>query len=69
MLQFLEYSMIGVASGGIYVLAALGFVIIYKSTNVFNFAIGEMMMIGAYLFYAATGQLHLGWPIGILAAL
>ncbi len=50
-------------------LAALGFVIIYKSSNVFNFAMGEMMMFGAYLFFAMTVQLHFGWPIAILAAL
>jgi branched-chain amino acid transport system permease protein len=68
-LQILEYSLIGIASGGIYVLAALGFVIIYKATSVFNFAIGEMMMIGAYLFYAATAQMHLGWLIGVPVAL
>jgi branched-chain amino acid transport system permease protein len=69
MMQILEYSIIGIASGGLYVLAALGFVIIYKSSNVFNFAMGEMMMFGAYLFFAMTVQLHFGWPIAILAAL
>jgi branched-subunit amino acid ABC-type transport system permease component len=41
--QFIEYSIIGIASGGIYVLAALGFIIIYKASNVFNFAMGEMI--------------------------
>lgn len=69
MLQILEYSLIGVASGGLYVLAALGFVIIFKSSNVFNFAMGEMMMFGAYLFFAMTVQLHFGWPIAIVAAI
>jgi len=69
MMQILEYSIIGIASGGLYVLAALGFVIIYKSSNVFNFAMGEMMMFGAYLFFAMTVQFHFGWPIAILAAL
>jgi branched-chain amino acid transport system permease protein len=69
MMQIIEYSIIGIASGGLYVLAALGFVIIYKSSNVFNFAMGEMMMFGAYLFFAMTVQLHFGWPIAILAAL
>jgi branched-chain amino acid transport system permease protein len=69
MMQILEYSIIGIASGGLYVLAALGFVIIYKSSNVFNFAMGEMMMFGAYLFFAMTVQLHFGWPVAILAAL
>lgn len=69
MLQFLEFSVIGVASGSMYVLAALGFVIIFKSSNVFNFAMGEMMMFGAYLFFAATVQMQFGWPIGLAFAL
>ena len=69
MMQILEYSLIGIASGGLYVLAALGFVIIYKASNVFNFAMGEMMMFGAYLFFAMTVQLHFGWPIAVVVAL
>ncbi len=68
-MQILEYSLIGIASGGLYVLAALGFVIIFKATNIFNFAMGEMMMFGAYLFFAMTVQLHFGWPVAVLAAL
>ncbi len=68
-MQILEYSLIGIASGGLYVLAALGFVIIFKASNVFNFAMGEMMMFGAYLFFAMTVQLHFGWPLAVLAAL
>jgi branched-chain amino acid transport system permease protein len=68
-LQILEYSLIGIASGSMYVLAALGFVIIFKSTNIFNFAMGEMMMFGAYLFFAATVQFQLGWPLGLVLAL
>jgi branched-chain amino acid transport system permease protein len=69
MMQILEYSLIGLASGGLYVLAALGFVIIFKASNVFNFAMGEMMMFGAYLFFAMTVQLKFGWPVAVLAAL
>ena len=68
-MQLLEYSLIGIASGGLYVLAALGFVIIFKASNVFNFAMGEMMMFGAYLFFAMTVQLHFGWPAAVLVAL
>jgi len=68
-MQFVEFSLIGIASGGAYIIAALGFVIIFKAGNVFNFAMGEMMMIGAYLFYAAVMQLKFGWPVGLLAAL
>lgn len=67
--QFLEYSIVGIASGGIYVLAALGFIIIFRASNVFNFAMGEMMMLGAYFFYWADRQLGLGWVAGLAAAL
>ncbi len=40
------------AGGGLYALAALAFVLVYKATRVVNIAIGEMLMIGAYLFFA-----------------
>lgn len=41
----------GLILSGVYALAALGFVIIYRATGVFNFAQGEFMMLGAYVFY------------------
>lgn len=44
----------GIAVGGVYALIALGFVLIYKATSIINFATGEFMMIGAYLFYSCT---------------
>jgi len=69
LMQLLEFSIIGIASGGIYVLAALSFVIVYKATNVFNFATGEMMMFGTYLFYLVDYQLGFGWIAGLAAAL
>jgi len=67
--QFLEYSIIGLASGGIYILGGLGFVLVYKASNVFNFALGEMMMIGAYFFFGITVQLHFGMVVGVPIAL
>ena len=39
----------GIAAGSIYALVALGFVLIFKATDVVNFAQGEMVMLGAYL--------------------
>lgn len=62
---FLEFSLIGLASGGIYVLVALSFVIVYKATNIFNFATGEMMMVGTYFFYLFDTQLGFGWIAGL----
>lgn len=47
-----EIALTGIAGGGLYALAALAFVLVYKATRVVNIAIGEMLMIGAYLFFA-----------------
>jgi branched-chain amino acid transport system permease protein len=38
----------GLAIGGVYALVALGIVLIYRATNVVNFAQGEFSMLGAY---------------------
>nr|WP_306271031.1 branched-chain amino acid ABC transporter permease [Ornithinimicrobium sp. HY1793] len=43
----------GLADGSILALAALGFVLIYKATGVINFAQGEFLLVGAYMFYTA----------------
>src|SRR6266852_3034159 len=44
----------GLATGGVYALVALGFVLIYKSTDVINFAQGDLLMVGAYVGWALT---------------
>ena len=54
MSEFLEYSLLGLLSGGVMSLIALSFVLIYKGTGVVNFAVGEVMMLGAYLYYAGA---------------
>lgn len=58
-----ELSLVGIASGSIYALGAMGFVLIYKASGVFNFAMGEMMMIGAYFLY--TGMVIFGLPLAV----
>lgn len=45
----------GIALGCIYALIALGFTLIFKATEVVNFAQGELMMVGAYVnFFFVT---------------
>ena len=58
---FLEYSILGIAAGGIYALIALGFIVIFKASQTFNFAMGEMMMVAGYLFYTTAVLLKLDW--------
>ena len=38
--------------GCVYALVALGFVLIYKATEVANFAQGELMMVGVYIHFS-----------------
>ena len=50
----------GVSQGCVYGLIALGFVLIYKATEMVNFAQGDVMMLGAYV---AITFLHIfDWP-------
>ncbi len=60
-----EFGLIGLFSGGLMALVALGFVLIYKGTGVINFAMGEFMMLGAYFFYTANVM----WKLPLLPAL
>ena len=47
--QFLELLISGLSLGCIYALIAMGFVIVFKATNVVNFAHVSVLMLGAYL--------------------
>jgi len=57
--NILQLTISGLAVGSIYSLVALGFVIIYKATDVFNFAQGELMTLGAFIGYFFIVQLHI----------
>ncbi|NYT57564.1 branched-chain amino acid ABC transporter permease [Alcaligenaceae bacterium] len=62
-----EVTLAGIGSGGLYALAGLAFVIVYKATRVVNLAIGEMLMMGAYIFFAFASGLQ--WPIWLAVVL
>nr|WP_281497519.1 branched-chain amino acid ABC transporter permease [Ornithinimicrobium sp. F0845] len=56
----------GLADGSILALAALGFVLIYKATGVINFAQGEFLLVGAYMFYTAFVVLQLPLVLAVV---
>ncbi len=64
-----EIGLTGVAGGGLYALSALAFVLVYKATRVVNIALGEMMMIGAYLFFSFAVTFALPVALAIPAAM
>jgi len=59
----------GLSQGCVYGLIALGFVLIYKATEMVNFAQGDLMMLGAFVAYAFIDQLGLPFALGVLAAI
>ena len=58
----------GLALGAAYSLIALGFVVIYRSSQVFNFAHGEFLVIGAFSMVSLS-KAGLPWPLAILCAM
>ena len=66
---FLQLFIQGLSIGFLYALAALGFVIIFKSTNVLNLAHGEIMAMGAFIFLIFSVWLNLPIPIAFLLTL
>ncbi|MCL6567467.1 MAG: branched-chain amino acid ABC transporter permease [Meiothermus silvanus] len=70
MRDFLQFLLSGIAVGSIYALAALGFVLIYKSSRVINFAHGQFIAIGAFAAYALATWAKLPfWLAALLAIL
>jgi branched-chain amino acid transport system permease protein len=61
MSYFFQLVVSGIVVGSIYALAALGFVLIYKSSKVLNIAHGQIIAAGAFIAYALTGWV--GIPI------
>jgi branched-chain amino acid transport system permease protein len=69
MLDFIQQLVSGIALGCVYGLIALGFVLIYKATEVVNFAQGDLMMLGGFFAYTFIGILGLNYWLGFLLAI
>jgi len=68
---FIQYLIIGIASGGLIALIALGYTLVYGIVELINFAHGEVFMMGAFLalsvvsFSGVTGTSSWSAIIGI----
>ncbi len=51
----------GLTAGSLYVLVAVGFNILYRPTKVFNFAQGDLVMLGAMFAASLLNRLALPW--------
>jgi branched-chain amino acid transport system permease protein len=68
MAEFLQQVVSGLASGGIYASLALALVLIYRATQVINFAQGEMAMLTTFVAWSLMERMPY-WPAFVLTLL
>jgi branched-chain amino acid transport system permease protein len=66
---FIQLLVGGISIGFLYGLSAMGFVMIFKSSSVLNFAHGELLAMGAYFFLAFIVWAKLPFFLAFLLAL
>jgi len=64
--EFLQATINGIATGAIYALLALGFVIIYKSSQVLSFAQSGLMILGAFWVVYFSTVLELNFWVALI---
>ena len=69
MKSLMPFLVTGVATGSIFALAALGLVLTYKTSGVFNFAHGAVGTVAAYVVYELREQHGWPWPLAVAVAL
>lgn len=67
--QFLQFTVLGIAFGSIYAIAAAGLVLTYTTTGVFNFAHGALGMISAFVYWQLSEKNGLPVPVALLLVL
>lgn len=68
LVDVLQQLLNGLALGCIYGLVALGFVLIYKATEMVNFAQGDLLMLGAFMAFTFISLLGLPYWLGFILA-
>ena len=67
MAEFIAYLIAGIATGAIYALAAIGFTLVWQTSQTINFAQGEFVMLPAVLILLAVKLFGLPlWAGGLL---
>ncbi len=61
-----QFTVLGVAIGCVYAIAASGLVLTYTTTGVFNFAHGAVGMVGAYVYWQLRVDMGLPTPVALL---
>ena len=69
MIDFIQALGSGILVGLVYALLGLCLVIIFKASEAFNFAIGEFLVIGSFLFYTLFFNETLPWHKAVLVGI
>jgi branched-subunit amino acid ABC-type transport system permease component len=69
MKQYLPFLVIGISAGSVYGLAAVGLVLTYKTSGIFNFAHGAQAALAAYLMFEFHERMGMAWPVAMLLSL
>ena len=69
MADVLQLLVAGLATGGIYALVAIGFVLLWQTSQTINFAQGEFVMVPAFFVLAAMKLGGLSFPVAMLVGL
>lgn len=56
----------GISLGSVYAIIALGYTMVYGIAKMLNFAHGDIIMVGAYVCFAAMFNLGVPAPVGVL---
>src|SRR3546814_19788108 len=67
MTELFQFTLFGLMLGCVYAIAAMGLVLTYTVTGVFNFAHGAVGMIAAFVYYELRVVHGVPTPIAILA--
>lgn len=66
MAYFIQIAFAGIALGCIYALIGMGFSIIFKASEVINFAQGELLLVGAYVVSSLVFDWHLNFILAVI---
>ncbi|MGD9796252.1 MAG: ATP-binding cassette domain-containing protein, partial [Acidimicrobiia bacterium] len=69
MTELFRFTVLGLGAGGLYSLAALGMVLVYRGSGIINFAQAAMGMVGAYAYFEMKVEHDLPTPIALVIGL
>ncbi|WP_239308333.1 branched-chain amino acid ABC transporter permease/ATP-binding protein, partial [Frankia sp. Cj3] len=68
-MDFLRFALLGLGTGSLYALAALGIVLVFRASGVLNFASGVTGGFAAFVFYDLRDTHHVNWIAALVLSI